>query len=173
LNRRRVELEPKNCGNRERHRNETNYEKHGRLARLRGDPELARVVADRKSTTRLAAFHDEAGRFLPTTDQGRPKRRSGWDHPERQERSGWRRVATVPSGLPMGWALVPRLSEPPSSSFSFSSSEARLAAVPRAAGRRHLTPLSPKRPPRSLRRGPQEEIAFDAKSLRVRSVCSW
>ena len=37
----RMELEPKNCGNRERQRNEANYEKHGRLARLRGDPELA------------------------------------------------------------------------------------------------------------------------------------
>jgi len=41
LNRLRMELERKNYGNRERQRNEANYEKHGRLARLRGDPELA------------------------------------------------------------------------------------------------------------------------------------
>jgi hypothetical protein len=40
-----MELQPENCGNRERQRqrNEANYEKHGcrLLARLRGDPALA------------------------------------------------------------------------------------------------------------------------------------
>ena len=94
------------------------------------------------------------------------------DGPGRREVALRQGLAIVPSVLPMRRALVLRLWEQPSSSFSSSSSEARLAAVPRAAGRQHLTPLSPKRPSQSLRRGPQEETAFDAKSLRVRSVYS-
>jgi hypothetical protein len=44
-----------------------------------------RVRPTAKSTTPLAAFHDEAGGpvSFPTTDQAGPKQRSGGDHPRK------------------------------------------------------------------------------------------